>query len=251
MPRSVDLGSGGAIRGGLAGVRTERLLPRVLLSGYPATDLRRYGHAAMNDSLLDEMVRWIPASIGELPGTAIYSGRDAWQAPAEIYFLGFNPGGDPSTDALTVSEQMTRTLVHEKSDFSKYVDERWSTRSGRLYAKGEHPMQVRVRDLFAILGLSLGMVPTSNVIFARSRQVAHLEDPRAWADACWPFHAEVIRILQPQVILCMGNDAATFVASKTPGPEVVKVRHTSRSPRTWGPDAAPVVQAALDRTSRG
>jgi hypothetical protein len=205
----------------------------------------------MNDSRLNETVRCLPPSVRELPGTALYSGRDAWQAPAEIYLLGFNPGGDPTTDTLTVTEQVVRTLVHEKSDFSKYVNEQCSTRSGRLYAKGEHPMQVRVRDLFTILGLRLGTVPTSNVIFARSRQAAHLNDPWTWAEACWPFHAEVIRILQPWVIPCMGNDAATFVASKTPGPEVVKVRHTSRSPRTWGPDAARVVQAALDRANRG
>jgi hypothetical protein len=109
-------------------------------------------------------------------------------------------------------------------------------------------MQRRVRALFDILGIDLALTPASNVLFARSAQIAHLapELRREWEAMCWTFHQEMIDRLQPEIIVCMGNDAYGFVSQRMPGPPVVKIRHTSRSKRTWAEDQAPIVQAALD-----
>ncbi|GAA5143703.1 hypothetical protein GCM10023340_09720 [Nocardioides marinquilinus] len=61
----------------------------------------------------------------------------------------------------------------------------------------------------------------------------------------------MIDALRPRVIVCMGNDAYGAVSGHRPSAPVVKIRHTSRSRRTWAEAQAPIVRAALDAAANG
>jgi uracil-DNA glycosylase len=114
-------------------------------------------------------------------------------------------------------------------------------------------MQRRVRGLFDLLGIDLATAPASNVVFARSAQIDHLAPQlrRDWEDHCWSFHRAMIDALRPRAVVCMGNDAFWSVSSREPGVPVVKIRHTSRSRRTWAEEQAPIVRAALVAAANG
>lgn len=191
-----------------------------------------------------DIVAAIPAEIRDaVAGSVLYSGRSAWvrSTRPEIYLLGYNPGGVSGSDANTLGQQAAKMLEAER--WSSYEDESWGP------AKGMSPMQVRIRDLFRELKIDLRGTPASNVVFARSSQIAHLEAStrRQWETVCWQFHKTMIEHLQPKIVLVLGNEAEGFVRTQQPPVPVVKVRHTSRSARSWGLDAAPIVRAALDR----
>lgn len=164
----------------------------------------------------------------------------------------------------TVYGNAVNLLRNEKPDYSAYADERWLT-GGKRYPDGEAPMQRRVRYLIDRLGLAPGRVPTSNIIYARSPQAAHLDRAQAdaWAEECWPFHARTIDRLRVEVVVCYGGQAASFVRSKVgahtaaetyretyprrhwesrtytgPGPTVVQLTHPGRADWT-APEADP------------
>ena len=70
-------------------------------------------------------------------------------------------------------------------------------------------MQKNVLHLLERLCIDCRKVPASNLVFARSRNAAELKaELTKFADACWPFHREVIRRLEVRVIVCLGWDAA-------------------------------------------
>lgn len=60
-----------------------------------------------------------------------------------------------------------------------------------------------------------GDVPSSNLVFLRSRRKANLTgDFKQLADHCWRFHQEVIQSLAPKVIVCLGKDSGNYVRNK-------------------------------------
>lgn len=73
-------------------------------------------------------------------------------------------------------------------------------------------MQLRIAHMFDILRLDLRLIPSSNLIFTRSRNVSSLgADFHILADMCWPFHKNVINNLTPKIIICMRNDAGNYI----------------------------------------
>jgi uracil-DNA glycosylase len=63
--------------------------------------------------------------------------------------------------------------------------------------------------------MDAGEIPSSNIIFVRSKRKATLEHEfNTLVELCWPFHAERIRLLNPKVIVCMGGDAGRVVREK-------------------------------------
>jgi len=167
----------------------------------------------VTDDAIAELLDAIPERLRGVSGTALYSGLAAWTSPCPIYLLGYNPGGEPGSDTIYGNAE---NLLHNlPANYSAYRDEAWDP-GGRRHATGQAPMQQRVRYLLDRLGLDPGEVPTSNVIYARSRRVAHMASEQAeeWAEACWPFHARMIERLGVKVVVCFGGEAAWFVRSK-------------------------------------
>lgn len=162
--------------------------------------------------LIDELLESIPTSVRDQSGTAFDSGLNTWSGARPLYLLGYNPGGQP--DKQTVYGNASH-LLREGRPFSNFVDSPWIVR-GHAYARGEAPMQRRVRHLLDRVGHDPREVPTSNIIYARSGQAADLDATQArdWAEECWPFHARMIERLGVQVVACFGGDAGRFVRNK-------------------------------------
>lgn len=154
-----------------------------------------------DDPLLAEVLDAIPGSLRGVSGDALYSGREAWTNPSPIYLMGINPGGDPADLSTTVATQAAAAL--RPDSFSAYRDLAWTTPRGNLYEPGKHPMQRSVLHLLDRLGLDPAKVPTSNMVYARSRQAHHIaaDDMRAWAEECWPFHLRMIERLGCRVVV--------------------------------------------------
>ena len=154
----------------------------------------------------------VPPEMRSMSGSVFYTGTDAFSKPAALYLLGLNPGGDPlALTAATVEEslQWRRQVL---PNHSAYRDEEWA--NGK--PAGTWSMQPRVLHLLNRLDLDPGEVPASNLVFVRSAREASLasEQMRAYADACWPFHAAVIETLQVRVVVCFGGTVGRYVRAR-------------------------------------
>jgi hypothetical protein len=151
----------------------------------------------------------IPPHLSERSGKVFYSGRDAFRTSGTIYMLGVNPGGAPTNHVQeTVSAHTAAVLNDLPDDWSAYRDESWEGAP-----PGTYGMAPRVLHLLRQLGLKPGSVPASNLVFVRSAREAHIDRKHmaAMADACWPFHEDVIGRLRPRVVLCFGQTAGSYV----------------------------------------
>ena len=179
--------------------------------------------------MIEEFVKNIPPELRVKSGSVFYSGRSAFSGRKELYILGLNPGGDPIKQATETVEWHTREVLQEKPDrWSEYSDERWGG-----YPKGKKGMQPRILHLLRNLGLEAGDVPSSNIIFMRSRGESGLAgNLDRLAEACWPFHRAVIERIRPRVVLCFGGKAGNFVKKKTGAMKPVN-RFVERNRRGW------------------
>ena len=211
--------------------------------------------------MIEDFAKNIPLDLQHKSGIVFYSGRAAFSGHRELYILGLNPGGDPTKQACeTVACHTSKVLNEKPNKWSEYSDESWEGKP-----PGKHRMQPRILHLLKNLDLEPGEVPSSNIIFERSR--GEKEIANNWqqlAEACWPFHCAVIKQLRPRVILCLGEKAANFVREKVhahnlidcfvetypksrrksmcftnhEGKKVIRVSHPSRA--NWkNPDADP------------
>ncbi|MXZ26600.1 MAG: hypothetical protein F4Y80_17410 [Caldilineaceae bacterium SB0665_bin_21] len=160
--------------------------------------------------MIEDFAKNIPLDLQHKSGIVFYSGRAVFSGHRKLYILGLNPGGDPKKQANeTVAWHTSKVLREKPYKWSEYSDESWKGKP-----PGEHGMQPRMLHLLKNLNLEPSEVPSSNVVFERSRKVSDI----AWrqlADVCWPFHRSVIKQLQPRVILCLGKDVGEFVRKKT------------------------------------
>lgn len=160
--------------------------------------------------MIEEFAQLIPNELHQESGNVFYSGRDAFGAPANLYILGLNPGGDPLDPRADTIAQSIEAVLHEASNWSAYRDSSWA---GAV--PGTSGMQPRVLHLLRRVGLSPGEVPASNIIFTRSRRekdlVGNIENLK---ESCWPFHQAVIKHLKPKVILCFGQTSGSWVCKK-------------------------------------
>lgn len=163
-----------------------------------------------DDQLLAAILDQVPQRLRHVSGAVLYSGREAWTGTADLYLMGLNPGGDPALETETVAAQVHRVLRIEDANYSSYRDDSWGNGEFR---RGEHRMQRNVLHLLETLGLDPGLVPSSNLVFARSRSWGDLprKNQRAWAEACWPFHQAMIERLRVRVVLCFGRPAGDLV----------------------------------------
>lgn len=160
-----------------------------------------------NILVIESLATYIPAHMLERSGKVFYSGRKAFSTEGSIYMIGLNPGGSPDKRETVLAH--SHSVLHAfPSDWSAYRDESWEGAE-----PGTYGMAPRVLHLLQRLGLSPGAVPSSNLIFVRSRREADIKrrDMRAMADACWPFHDAVIKTLRPRVVLCCGKTVGNYV----------------------------------------
>lgn len=161
--------------------------------------------------MIEELIKAIPLSLYDRSGKVFYSGRLGFSSPASLYVLGINPGGDPAQlSDETIAAHTHEVLTRKPSDWSAYRDEAWKENR-----PGTYGMQPRVLHLFANLGLSPGRVPSSNLVFVRSRREKTIDgDMHELAERCWPFHAKVVDLIGPKAILCFGKTVGNFVKRK-------------------------------------
>ena len=162
--------------------------------------------------MIEDFVKYIPPKLQHKSGIVFYSGRAAFSGRRELYTLGLNPGGDPTEQANETVAGHTSNVVRDKPyKWSEYSDESWKGKP-----PGKHGMQPRLLHLLKNLNLEPGEVPSSNIIFERTRGERNIsKNWRQLAEACWPFHCAVIKQLRPRVILCLGAKAGDFVRKKT------------------------------------
>ena len=160
--------------------------------------------------MIEDFAKNIPLDLQHKSGIVFYSGRVAFSGHRKLYILGLNPGGNPAKQANATVAWHTSMVLREKPDkWSEYSDECWAGKS-----PGKHGIQPRILHLLKNLELEPGEVPSSNLVFERSRKASDI----AWlqlAEVCWPFHCAVIEQMQPRVILCLGKDVGEFVRKKT------------------------------------
>lgn len=143
-------------------------------------------------------------------GKVFYSGRSAFSLSRPMYVLGLNPGGDPATRREYTIESHSKAVLEGPADWSAYRDESW-----RGFAPGKAQLQRRVLHLLKGVGLDPGLVPSSNLVFLRSRRFEGIANEfEGLAESCWPFHSLVINSLKPKVILCFGRKAGKYVRLK-------------------------------------
>lgn len=220
---------------------------------------------------IERFAALIPNEVTTRSGVVFYSGRDAFSSPSPLYLLGLNPGGDADVIGGTIKHHLEVALRDEPDNWSRYRDEPW----GPGAKPGTWGLQPRVLHLLGQLSLDPGEVPSSNLVFPRSRQAVHIEDElNALADACWPVHEAVIEELEVRVVVCFGARVADYVRVKlgafgepwgtfveqnrrgwtsrayagTGGVNVVQVTHPGRADwRNPAADITPLVQEAIAR----
>ncbi|MBI2170921.1 MAG: hypothetical protein HYU30_02710 [Chloroflexi bacterium] len=166
--------------------------------------------------MIDTLKQLIPEDLMDRSGSVFYSGRDAFTGMPPLYLLGLNPGGDPQSGE-TVRWHTNKVLCEESDNWSAYRDESWE---GAL--PGAWGMQPRVLHLLRGLGLDPGEVPSSNIVFLRSRREGtFVGDLKKWAEACWPFHRRVIEELNVRAVLCFGKIAGGWVRNQLGANELV------------------------------
>jgi hypothetical protein len=178
--------------------------------------------------VLSELGKLIPASLLEKSGAVFNTGSHAFSKPAALYLLGLNPGGDPEAHQHeTVASQMTAVLA-KPSSWAAFRDESWNGRP-----PGSPGMQPRILHLLGRLGLEAHEVPTSNLIFERTRSAADLKSRmNDLAEQCWPVHEAVIQKLGVRVILCMGKDAGNWICTRL-GAVTLVDQFVEKNERGW------------------
>ena len=156
---------------------------------------------------MQRFIDLIPSELMDRSGAVFNSGRDAYAGDAPLYLLGLNPGGDPDTHVQETVDFHTNKVLSRSSNWCEHRDESWDGRKA-----GKSGMQPRILHVLSGLGLDPGRVPSSNVVFARTRGQAQIaSDFNRLADLCWPLHAAVIKELKVRTVVCFGKVAGAFV----------------------------------------
>ena len=145
-----------------------------------------------------DLLHVIPPSLHEVSGSVFNSGKEAYASPSPLYILGLNPGGDPATHSHETVWQHSQDVVKRGVEWSAFRDNSWDGR-----APGTAPLQRSVLHMMRKLGLNPALVPTSNLVFKRSRNSEEVkaELPQLVPE-CWPLHERVISGLGIKVVLC-------------------------------------------------
>lgn len=178
--------------------------------------------------LIERAVEAMPGSVLDRSGAVFYSAPPAFDGPRDLYILGLNPGGDPVDQRKNTVRAQFENWRGKDTPYSSYVDEEWEKGPAGTYG-----MQPRLRHMAASLGIDLRLVPSSNVVFVRSRDEARLSaEIGGLLEACWPVHAAVIGELGIRTVLCLGRTAGSWVRRRTGAAEQIAA-FTESNARGW------------------
>ena len=150
----------------------------------------------------------IEAQIIDEPGAVIYSGDETLR-PGKYLFFGLNPGGTKDED-----ETIRQHFTLRASNHNEYVDGVWSP-GGYSREKGMAPLQKRIQFLFASLCQNARNICAGNLVFLRSRNIESLDGQFNFlANKCWPTNQRLIEVVNPDLVLVMGNDSYQFLRTK-------------------------------------
>lgn len=160
---------------------------------------------------MDHYIELIPAELRHRSGAVFNAGRHAFGNPSDLYMLGLNPGGAPEDHVRETVDFHTNKVLSRADNWCEHRDESWDGR-----APGTAGMQPRILHLLSSLSLDPGQVPSSNVVFLRTRDEARIQPEFArLAQLCWPLHAAVIARQRVKTVLCFGKTAGRFVRDMT------------------------------------
>jgi hypothetical protein len=152
----------------------------------------------------------------EQHGAVLYSDLASIRS-GPFYLLGINPGGQAHEGAPI------RKRLHAPRGTNSYADECWTCSSspcehidpetGHLRPEARISMQKRVCDLIGALGVAPRDLPSVNLAFARSPELAKLPKAREWFRRCWPIHQALLREVRPAWIVMLGYGAAYYFLS--------------------------------------
>lgn len=129
---------------------------------------------------------------------AVMLSPEAVLRPAPLLFMGLNPGGDENA----VSTSLLDNLVSCRMGISAW-DEIWKGEAGNSV------LQMRFKHIAKFLRMDPLTIPSTNVVFTRSRDVA---SHRNWAEdrqATLAVHEIFAATVEPEMLWIMGNpDAA-------------------------------------------
>lgn len=182
----------------------------------------------MMHPMIEAALATLPPPLLQRSGAAFYSASPAFSRPSPVYLLGLNPGGNPEAQA---GDTLARSLTEWRSrtePYSSYVDEIWE---GSV--PGEYGIQPRIRHLLGRLDLDPRLTPSSNVVFARTRDEAALgAEKQSLLEACWPIHEAVIEALDVTVLICLGQTAGRWAREMLNANEEV-ASFTEDNARRW------------------
>jgi len=135
----------------------------------------------------------------ERSGSIFYSSFHTLKK-GDFYFMGLNPGGDETQDGhqATILESIYNhhQLSQKNPRYSSYCDEDW----------GRSNHQARVCEIANALGQDIRDIFSANAIFVRSINASGIaRDFTELKDACLGLHEYFLSIVQPRVIVCLGN----------------------------------------------
>ena len=153
----------------------------------------------------------INSELNNQPGSLLYSSISTL-SKSKLYFLGLNPGGVPDNKS-TILDHLNFMTNKNNENFNEYCDGIWKP-GGIERPKGQAILQRRVQFLLSSLATNTRRVFASNLIFKRSINEALLNDKDALAEICWKIHLKLLDVVNPSLILVMGNFCFKFIKNK-------------------------------------
>jgi len=173
----------------------------------------------MEDKDLDELLKRITADLecwkGK-SGDVFYSGRSTL-VQGDFYLMGLNPGGNLEKEPhpLTIADSL-KNWRNKSESWSEYECERWK-RGEILLGPGEAQHQKNVVYLCnEVLKRDVRSVFSANAVFLRTPTAGGLpedEVDNGLYSKCWQVHKRLISIIQPGVIVCIGNGVGGYNSS--------------------------------------
>ena len=140
------------------------------------------------------------------PGAALYSGDETLTKGTYLFF-GLNPGG-VENEIQTIKQHFEK-----QGKLNEYCDGTWAP-GGNKMSPGTAPLQKRIQFLFASLARNPRNICATNLVLKRSRSTMELPNFQILAQQCWSFHQKLFEIVDPDVVLVMGNEGFDFLLTK-------------------------------------
>lgn len=134
-------------------------------------------------------------------GGILYSSQETLK-PGPVYLLGYNPGGDPEQNLTGPTLGMCADALLTRTE-NEYLCGKWINGRDGQPAAGQALLQRRVNALLKAIGLNTADVCASNLIFQQSKNIREISPDKA--NACWKVHEAIIEIIQPRLIIAIGN----------------------------------------------